>query len=84
MLQDHDSDESRRLPVEDQVRKGGEAAASVAPLIEIKGKMTRVIFDESHSGPEFRLESVGNFRSGFRLVVGEDLIEVLLNERMEG
>ena len=84
MLQDHDADDRERLPIKDQVRKGLKAAASIAPLIPIKRKMPRMIFDRIDRRPKFDFEAVGDIETGFSLVVGEDLVEILLNERMKG
>ena len=84
MFQNHDSDRDRSLPVKNQVREGWQKKPPVEALLEIMRETPRVFFDSGQGIPEFRLETVGHLRAGFLLVIGKDLIEILLHQRVEG
>ena len=46
--------------------------------------MPRVFSDGGQGISEFHLETVGDLRAGFLLIIGKDLVEILLNKRVEG
>lgn len=66
------------------MREGGQRKSPVLALLEIIWEMLWIFFDGDQGTPEFCFETVGDFRTGFLLVVKKDVVEILLNERMEG
>jgi len=63
--------------------KRGKAAASITPLIEVEWKVPWVLLDGGDGGTQFLLELIGDFHRSLGLVLGEDFVEILLDERME-
>ncbi len=66
------------------MREGGQKKSPVLALLEIIWEMLRILIDGDQGTPEFCFEIVGDLRTGFLLVVKKDLVEILLNEWVEG
>lgn len=58
--------------------------AAIAALVLIIGIVSGVCLDLIYGLSEFKFETVGDVRPRFFMVVINDLVEILLNERMEG
>ena len=84
VFEDHDAERVWRFEIEDQMRESPERVTAVAPLGEVEGKAPRMGLDFSNRGSELSLKAVSDMRSGFVVVIIDDFVEILLNQRVEG
>ena len=80
---DHNSDRIWGFEIENQMGKIPERVTAIAPLGEVEGKAPGMGFDFIDCGAEFSLEAISHVRPGFVVLVIDDFVEILLDQRVE-
>lgn len=84
VLHHHDPGRVLRFEEQDKVGESPQRVAAVAALVQVERKVPWITLNLPDCLTEFRFKPVGDMCSGLLMLIIDDLIEIPLNQRMEG